>query len=456
MSIAQNETQMQQFLDNITLKKKIQESPMSSMLDELLTFSKDMKVLYVEDDVALRQELQVLLSDIFSLVCVAKDGQEGIEKLKNMEFDIVITDIRMPVMNGITMIQNLKKAYPRLPIIVLSAHNEIEYLLELINLGIQHFITKPLRSEQLFEVLHKVSMVLYHEKELVLYKEELEVANKKLEKLVNIQSKNINFKTSMLNSYRKAIYEVALVSVTDKNGCIKDVNKNFCDKMGYTKEELLGKKHSIFKHPDTDENIYNEIWEKISAKKIWHGIIINQTKTFEPCYHYTTIIPILDDKDEIYEYLSIKQDLTQFEELNKEKLAKSVETSKLVKEDDILKKIPFATVLIDKKGNIKHFNKFFEEYISELEDMEHYASLFSNSLNMKDFLQTNSFVQLDDIDFTQILCDANKTVTIIATIQLTQGEKKLYIRIKQIDVNMFICCFLCKEELETCFLAFEN
>lgn len=429
---------------------------MSSMLDELLTFSKEFKVLYVEDDVALRQELQVLLSDIFSLVSVAKDGQEGIEKLKNMEFDIVITDIRMPVMNGITMIQNLKKAYPHLPIIVLSAHNETEYLLELINLGIQHFITKPLRSEQLFEVLHKVSMVLYHEKELVLYKQELELANKKLERLVSLQSKNINFKTSMLNSYRKAIYEVALVSVTDKNGCIKDVNQNFCDKMGYTKEELLGKKHSIFKHPDTDENIYNEIWKKISAKEIWHGIIINQTKTFKPCYHYTTIIPILDDKDEIYEYLSIKQDLTQFEELNKQKLAKSVETSKLLKEDDILKTIPFATVLIDKKGTVKHFNKFFEEYVSELEDMSHYASLFSNNLNMKDFLQTDAFMQLDDIDFTQTLCDIHKTITTTATIQSTQGERELYIRMKQINENTFICCFLCKEELETCFLAFEN
>lgn len=429
---------------------------MSSIVDELLTWSKELKVLYVEDDATLRQELRLLLCDIFSLVDVASNGEEGLQKIDAIGFDIVITDIRMPVMNGIEMISILREKYPHLPIIVISAHNDSEYLLELINQGIGYFIAKPIKSEQLFTTLHKVTFFLSQEKELLSYKKELELANEKLEKLVKLQSRNIDFKTSMLNSYRKAIYEVALVSVTDKDGYIKDVNENLCKQMGYTKEELLGKTHAIFKHPDTDAKIYDEIWKTISAKKIWHGILINQTKTFKPCYHYTTIIPVLDSQNEIYEFLSIKQDLTQFEELNKEKLAQSVKTSQSIKYDDVLKMLPFASVFINKKGNIEHFNRLFEEYVSELEEISHYDKLFSKKLKMADFLQTNSFIQLDDIDFTDTLCDLHKVVTITAKAQTAIGEKELYIRMKQLGENLYLCCLLSKEELETCFLALES
>lgn len=429
---------------------------MSSIVDELLIWSKELKVLYVEDDATLRQELQLLLCDIFSLVDVASNGEEGLKKIDETHFDVIITDIRMPVMNGIEMISVLKEKYPHLPIIVISAHNDSEYLLELINLGIEHFIAKPIKSEQLFGVLHKVTSLLHKEKELASYKEDLEIANEKLEKLVKLQSRNIDFKTSILNSYRNAIYEVALVSVTDKNGYIKDVNENLCTQMGYSKEELLGKTHSIFKHPDTDSKIYDEIWKTISAKKIWHGILVNQTKTFKPCYHYTTIIPVLDSKNEIYEFLSIKQDLTQFEELNKAKLAQSVKTSQSIKHDDILKKLPFASVFINKKGDIEHFNRLFEEYISELEDISHYDKLFSKKLKMADFLETDSFIQLDDIDFTETLSDLHKVITMTAKVQTAMGVKELYIRMKQLSENLYLCCFLNKEELETCFLALES
>lgn len=399
---------------------------MSSILDELLTWSKDLKVLYVEDDATLRQELQLLLSDIFASIELAQNGQEGLDKLENSEFDIVLTDIRMPVMDGIEMVEHIKQKYPQLPIIVVSAHNDSEYLVELINLGIGHFIAKPVESKQLFNVLHKVTSVIYKEKELLLYKKELELANTKLEKIVKLQSKNIDFKTSVLNSYRNAIYEVALVSVTDKHGHIKDVNDNLCNEMGYTKEELLGKTHAVFKHPSTDPKVYQDIWKTISAKKVWHGIIINQTKTFKICYHYTTIIPILDDKGEVYEFISIKQDLTRFEQMNKERLAKSVETSRTLKDDEILKTLPFASVLIDKKGKIKHFNKLFEEYVSELEDMAYYGKLFSNDLKMGDFLETNSLLQVDEIDFTEVLYDIDKTMTIFAKAKTALEEKELY------------------------------
>jgi len=65
---------------------------------------------------------------------------------------------------------------------VTSAHNEIEYLVKLINLGVDNFITKPLQSEQIFKVLHKIVEHIHHKKELRRYEQDLQEANTKLKK----------------------------------------------------------------------------------------------------------------------------------------------------------------------------------------------------------------------------------------------------------------------------------
>ena len=429
---------------------------MTSLINQLIMWAKDLKVLYVEDDKSLREELSLLLSDLFAAVGLAENGKDGLSKVEEGDFDIVITDIRMPVLDGIGMIEELKKSHPSLPVIVISAHNESEYLLKLINLGIENFVTKPLRSEQVFAVLHRVIEQINKEKELRRYKQELEVANKKLKKIVNLQAKNIDFKTSVLNSYRNALYEVALISVTDKDGIIKDVNENFCNAVGYTKDEIVGQKHNLFKNPQTDPSVYKDMWESIRNKKIWHGMLINQSKTFTPIYHYTTIIPILDDQGEIYEYVAIKQDLTKFEEVNQTKLKKSVEESQSIKQEDILKALPFPSIIFDKRSKIQHYNKLFEKFISELEDVNHYTQLVSNSLSIHDFLQQKGLFSVKDNDFVEVLCDMNEIINIETVAMTIDGEKEFFLKIKKYDENLYVGCLVSKEDLESCFLAIEN
>lgn len=429
---------------------------MVSVLEQLITWSKDLKILYVEDDVTLREELSILFSDIFACIDLAQNGQEGLEKIEKNHYDFVITDIRMPVMDGIEMIERLKNEGSTLPIVVLSAHNESDYLIKLINLGIDNFVTKPMRSEQVFSVLHKVIQNIHQDKELRRYKQELELANDKLKKIIKQQSKSIDFKTSILKSYKDAIYGVALVSIADKEGVIKDVNENFCKALGYTKEELIGKKHSIFKHPDTDPKTYKQMWETILSKRVWHGMLINQTKTFHPVYHYTTIIPVLDEKDEIYEFLAVKQDLTRFEELNQEKFAKNIECSISVKLDDILKTLPFSSVIFDKKSKITHHNKLFENFVADLSDVAHYTNLLSKNLHVSEIVSFKGLVSLRDSDFIDSICDINETVTLEVKTDSIRGEIECIIKIKKLDDENYIGCFISKEDVESCFLAQEN
>lgn len=112
-------------------------------------------VLYVEDDQELRQNTARLLGSFFTVVNTAENGIEGLEKTRESSYDLIITDINMPGMNGVKMVREIKKENPRQIIIVISAHDEARYLLELINLGVEHFVLKPLDLNLFLTVIGK-------------------------------------------------------------------------------------------------------------------------------------------------------------------------------------------------------------------------------------------------------------------------------------------------------------
>lgn len=113
-----------------------------------------MKALYVEDNAAVREETAALLGMYFDSVDSAQDGEAGLKRfLRHREetgafYDVVVTDIRMPAMDGLAMSRRVLEHDPEALIIIMSAYNDSAYLMELINLGITHFILKPLQIEQ--------------------------------------------------------------------------------------------------------------------------------------------------------------------------------------------------------------------------------------------------------------------------------------------------------------------
>lgn len=122
---------------------------------ELKEAAQGISVLYVEDDSELRQNTARLLSSFFTVVDTAEDGLQGLDKFRNNSYDLIITDINMPYMNGVKMVREIKKDKPRQIIIVISAHDEARYLLELINLGVEHFVLKPLDLSLFLTVTEK-------------------------------------------------------------------------------------------------------------------------------------------------------------------------------------------------------------------------------------------------------------------------------------------------------------
>lgn len=115
---------------------------------------------------------------------------------------------------------------------------------------------------------------------------------------------------NLLDQYKYAVDKSAIVSKADKNGKITYVNDEFIRISKYSKEELIGQNHNIIKFKDEEKSIFKNLWKTITEKKVWKGIIKNSAKDGSTYYVSSTIIPILDSKHEIQEYLAVRYDIT--------------------------------------------------------------------------------------------------------------------------------------------------
>jgi DNA-binding response OmpR family regulator len=119
------------------------------------------RVLLVEDEVDAREVISIYLDSMFDVVDVASTGQEGYDKFienskKGLSYDVIITDIKMPEKDGLTMLEEIVKEQEDQKFIIVSAHKDEEYLFRSINLNVIGYFTKPLVVEKLIEALKKV------------------------------------------------------------------------------------------------------------------------------------------------------------------------------------------------------------------------------------------------------------------------------------------------------------
>jgi len=123
------------------------------------------RVLYVEDDEMIREELSETLEFDVKELIVAQNGLDGLEKFKKHNPDLVITDVKMPKMNGLQMSKEIKAISRNTPIIVTTAFSDSEYLMEAIEIGVDRYVTKPVDIDKLYEAMNELATILMYEKE---------------------------------------------------------------------------------------------------------------------------------------------------------------------------------------------------------------------------------------------------------------------------------------------------
>jgi len=113
------------------------------------------RVLVVEDDEDIRDVLQETLRRWGYDVVVAQDGKEGIDKFRSHSFSLVITDIRMPAMDGLSMLKTIRSEDSKVPIIVITGYPSVDSAVESLVQGADHYIVKPINMDDLEAKIRK-------------------------------------------------------------------------------------------------------------------------------------------------------------------------------------------------------------------------------------------------------------------------------------------------------------
>ena len=172
------------------------------------------RVLLVEDEDLTRKTLSFYLNTIFDEVILAKDGAEGLIAIKenfqnNENFDLVITDLNMPNINGMQMIDEILKLLPNQRFIIVSAHKNEEDLLKLINLRVSGYFVKPLNIDNMMDMLQKAK------EEVILDKQPIKMKNESLIPLNN------SYTFDLVNN--KLYHHNLIVKLSKKESEILDV-----------------------------------------------------------------------------------------------------------------------------------------------------------------------------------------------------------------------------------------
>ncbi len=167
---------------------------------------------------------------------------------------------------------------------------------------------------------------------------------------------------AVLKSHQIAMDESSIVTKSDLSGRITYVNENFLKVTGYKREEVIGKPHSILRHPQSSSEVFEDLWITIKAKKIWHGRLLNRGK-LDDYWVDITILPILDNYKNVVEYIAVRHDITKMMH-QQEKLDNIANTDsltglgsryKLVEDIKNSKKPSLALINIDSFSEVNDF-----------------------------------------------------------------------------------------------------
>ncbi len=224
-------------------------------IKELKKLTASLHVLYVEDNVGVQRTMATYLKKLFASTTLASSGSEGLELYKKNSFDIVITDLSMPNMNGSEMIAKIREFDERIPILITTAHTNTNYLINAIKSHVDGYIIKPfdytLLNVELFKVAEKIQKYA-----------ENEAYKKSLKDMLDKQTKE------MSENYKKTIYSmIELIEQRDTYtaGHSKRVAyycKRIAQEMGYSDEEITllhqaGILHDIGKIETPDSILLN-------------------------------------------------------------------------------------------------------------------------------------------------------------------------------------------------------
>ena len=186
------------------------------------------KILIVDDEKDIRDILSQALSEFGEMeVELAQNGEEALQKINNSHFDLVLTDMKMPKMDGLQLVDEISRVRPEIVTVLMSGFGTIDSALEGMKRGARDFITKPLNLPEMFIRLHKVFEEQQRVKRLSDFIAQLEESIQELRRLDEIKSEFVSVASHELRTPLAAIKNSIQLVLTGKTGSINENQKKF-------------------------------------------------------------------------------------------------------------------------------------------------------------------------------------------------------------------------------------
>ena len=257
------------------------------------------RVMLIDDNAAaLETHAELLRAAGFEVLAIGDPVAIG-DYLVEFDPEACILNMEMTVCRGTDLASLLHRdiRYARLPVIYLADSGDIQYQLEARLAGGEDYLLKPVDA-----CLLTTSVM----------------ARARQFRTIQAASRQSRRAMRQRDSLKNALDAHAIVSVTDADGAIIDVNRNFCEASGYSHDELLGRNHRIVKSGHHANAFFADMWRTIAVGRIWQGEVMNRDKKGISYWVQSTIVPIMDELGRPEQYVSIRTDVTKQKRLQAE------------------------------------------------------------------------------------------------------------------------------------------
>lgn len=268
-------------------------------MNNLKDFIKTLNILYVEDEVSAREIFTKILKRFFNTVDARENGFEGYiafkeKHLKNEKYDLIISDINMPKLDGMEMLEKIREIDSLVPVVFITARHEADVLLKAIELQISDFIIKPIDFDGITKVVNNASEKLFLKNTLLRKNTELEL-------------------------YLKTIEQMAFIIKMDMDLNITYINDIFSNSIDCETSNIIGQNFDFLKSKLSTSNSFDNLKESLLNNNIWEDTIKIEKDENGSIYLKAKIIKIYNDSDKnIQEYVFIAYTVTDQENEKKE------------------------------------------------------------------------------------------------------------------------------------------
>lgn len=244
-------------------------------------FTKELTLLYIEDDEQLRKELSSEFEKRFKELFVVTNEIEALEKFRNNEIDFIICDINLPRKNTIEFLSEVKIKDSKIPILIVTTSTNQEYVFSCLKIGVTDYFVKPFEPIEFVEKIEKILDNLEKERELDFYNE-------------------------TIKDYMDTIGKVAVVSIFDLEYKLVYFNDFLIEVSKYDFEELVSFDFFSLLHPDLSKEFIKKITDDLENGQSYKGNLKYISKDKDTFYANTTIVPIKDNSEKIEKYICVK------------------------------------------------------------------------------------------------------------------------------------------------------